>query len=106
MIVQLVRNFRIGKLLCEARDITCMNCAARRVESPFVAADIPLDPGILMAGEWSGLLRQGKFHPMEESYASQSLSNHSVVQPTLLPALCGPGHRVEENQAVYQHLRN
>ena len=106
MIFQLFRNFLVGKLLCKVCNVACPNCAVRRAKRPFVPADIPLDPGFAMTSEWSRALSQAKPQWTQELQAPQSLGNHSIVEPSLLPPLCRPGHGVEENQSIDQDLRD
>src|SRR5258708_35554949 len=105
MIFQLVRNFLVGKLICKVRNVACPNCAVRRAKRPFVPADIPLDPGFALTSEWSGALSQAKPQWTQELQAPQALRDHSIVEPSLLPALRRPGHGVEQNQSTYHYLR-
>ena len=88
MISQLPGNFCVDKLLCEARDVVCLDCAVRRLESPLVPAKIPIDPGFVFASRGSSDLSQAKSQRMQKSQASQSLCHYAVVEPSLLPALC------------------
>ena len=82
------------------------NRAVRRAKRPFVPADIPLDPGFALTSKWGGALRQAKPQWTQELQAPQALRDHSIVEPSLLPALCRPGHGVEQNQSIYQYLRD
>ena len=104
MISQLPGNFRVDKLLCEACDVVCLDCAVRRLESPLVPAKVPIDPGFVFASGGSSDLSQAKSQRMQKSQASQSLCHYAVVEPSLLPALCCSRLRVEDNQSVHRHL--
>ena len=106
MIFQLFRKFLVGKLLCKVCNVARPNRAVRRAKRPFVPADIPLDPGFALTSKWGGALRQAKPQWTQELQAPQALRDHSIVEPSLLPALRRPGHGVEQNQSIDYYLRN
>ena len=95
MISQLPGNFRVDKLLCEARDVVCLDCAVRRPRALSYRRRYQSTQDSVFASGGSSDLSQAKSQRMQKSQASQSLCHYAVVEPSLLPALCCSRLRVK-----------
>ena len=85
MISQLPGNFCVDKLLCEARDVVCLDCAVRRLESPLVPAKIPIDPRIRVCVAREQRLEPGQV-PTDAKIASIAITLPLCGSRTIAPA--------------------